>query len=147
MDANAVTVDIPDHKHAAFSVDVVTPTDSSCPPSPSGPAADYTGKLQALKAAVRSRLRQHSEPVWRPSLIAVRPLLGTVALGVSIGCMLVSLAVLLVSDNQPVRRWPIQPTVYLAIAAALANIALSVSRYLATPIHFWYRWVPATMAT
>jgi hypothetical protein len=49
------------------------------------------------------------------------------------------LAILLVSNNQPVANWPIQPTVYLAIVTAVANSALALARAQAVPVSWWYR--------
>jgi len=73
-------------------------------------------------------------------VLKIRPNTGLVALFVSVACMLASLAVLVVSHNQPVSKWPIQPTVYLAIAAAVANAALGYAAYQAAPVNWWYRY-------
>ncbi|KAK3632742.1 hypothetical protein LTR56_016212 [Elasticomyces elasticus] len=68
-----------------------------------------------------------------------RPILGLLALCIAIGCIFFTLAILIASDDAPVTTWAIQPTVYLAIAAALANSALSSAYAQATPIAWWYR--------
>ena len=56
---------------------------------------------------------------WDPSWRQVRPILGIMALVLSIVCMLASLAILLASQGVPINSWKIQPTVYLAIASAV----------------------------
>ena len=77
-------------------------------------------------------------PAWRPSLLQLRPLAGCAALSVSATCVFASLAILIVSDGQPIDSWPISPTVYLAIVAAIANSAIRFSRAEAIPISWWY---------
>ncbi|KAK3640138.1 hypothetical protein LTR56_005550 [Elasticomyces elasticus] len=118
-----------------------SPTDSIASSwSAKGTAAPATSAnvLQRLRAAITQRRQQRSEPVWHSSSLEVRPLLGLTALAFAIGCMLVSLAVLLASNNQAIKTWAVQPTVYLAIAAALANAALGIARYNAVPICWWH---------
>ncbi|KAK5674852.1 hypothetical protein LTS10_012589 [Elasticomyces elasticus] len=109
----------------------LTPTDSSFAPSPTGrEQTTATRRLSTLSSVFDRR----SEQAWTPSVLSIRPLLGLLALVVSIACMLVSLAILLASNDQPVSKWTIQPTVYLAIASALANTALAFARYHAIPL-------------
>ena len=75
---------------------------------------------------------------WNPRLFQIRPLAGLLALLVTIGCVFASLAILAASDGKPTTAWPIQPTVYLAIVAAIANSALRLARTQAIPISWWY---------
>lgn len=79
------------------------------------------------------------EPTWEPSLLQLRPLAGLLGLLVSICCIFASLAILMVSDRQPIDNWPIEPTVYLAIVAAIANSALHLARAQAIPVSWWYQ--------
>jgi len=127
----------PQHKAEAVVIDdVFTPTDS-VNSGASFPPAQPKSKLsilQRISLALRLRRANAREPVWTPSIFKVQPLVGVLGLCLSIGCMFVALAVLLVSHGQPVSSWPVQPTVYLAIAAAIANVALGFARYHATPI-------------
>ncbi|KAK3615803.1 hypothetical protein LTR56_026366 [Elasticomyces elasticus] len=120
----------------------ISPTDSTLSsPSTTAPLIPNSppcGRLNRLKAALHHRRKQRSEPVWRTSVFQVRPLLGLTALGVTVGCMFLSLAILLASHNQPTRTWAVQPTVYLAIAAALANVSLAFARQIALPIAWWH---------
>ena len=50
---------------------------------------------------------------WNPRWLQSGPLLGILALVIAAGCMLVSLAVLILSDGQPIDAyvWRVQPTV------------------------------------
>ena len=101
------------------------------------PARGVAVERSKITAFFRSILQHNSEPEWRPLLFKIRPLLGLLAVGLSFACMFVSLAILVVSHEQPINTWPIQPTVYLAIAAAVANCALGFARYSAIPIAWW----------
>lgn len=74
---------------------------------------------------------------WRPNFFQPRPFAGIAGLCVTVGCVFASLAILMVSDGQPVDSWTIEPTVYLAIVAAIANSALRLARFQAIPIS-WY---------
>ncbi|KAK3648497.1 hypothetical protein LTR22_013389 [Elasticomyces elasticus] len=123
--------------------DIVSPTESTLSTSTSeqfSAAESKAGstRISRLRSLISRHIQERSEPVWRPSMSSVRPLAGLLALILSISCMFVSLAILLASHEQPVRRWPIQPPVYLAIASAIANVALACARYLAVPIAWWY---------
>lgn len=73
---------------------------------------------------------------WRPTVLQQRPLVGVAALCVTIGCIFASLAVLVASDGQAVTSWSIQPTVYLAIVTAIANMSLALARLEAVPVSF-----------
>lgn len=71
---------------------------------------------------------------WRPTLLHPRPIVGFAALCVAITCVFGSLAVLKVSNESPVDRWPIQPTVYLAIVTAISNSAIALAWMEAQPV-------------
>ncbi len=77
--------------------------------------------------------------IWSPSYFRCRPVIGLGAVGLAIACLFASLAVLLASNGQPVTAWLIQPTVYLAIATAVSNTALSCALAEAAPISWWYK--------
>ncbi|KAH9845146.1 hypothetical protein Tdes44962_MAKER06790 [Teratosphaeria destructans] len=70
---------------------------------------------------------------------AIRPFFGLLCLGVSICSVFFSAAILITSNNKPVDSWAIQPTVFLAIAAALSNTAVTVAYSQAVIIAWWYR--------
>lgn len=71
--------------------------------------------------------------------IRLQPIAGIIALCITIGSMFISLMILVISNGQTTSSWKIQPTVYLAIAAALANIALNFAYARAVPVAWWYR--------
>lgn len=76
---------------------------------------------------------------WRPSFFRYRPLLGFAALGLAILCILASLTILVVSNNQPTANWQLNPSVYLAVFTAVSNTALQCALALAAPISWWYK--------
>ena len=76
---------------------------------------------------------------WRPSFFRTRPLLGLAAVGLAVACSLIALAVLFVSNGQPITTWTLQPTVYLAITTALSNSALAYALLQAILISWWYK--------
>ncbi|KAK3113744.1 hypothetical protein LTR53_008647 [Teratosphaeriaceae sp. CCFEE 6253] len=78
---------------------------------------------------------RHRLPRW----VQLRPLSGILALCITIASVFFSLAILVASDNQPITRWTVQPTVYLAIASAVANAALAYGHARAVPIAWWSR--------
>ena len=80
-----------------------------------------------------------TQETWNPTWLQMRPLLGLAALSVTAGAMIASLAILLSSNNKPVHSWPIQPTVYLAIASTVALASLRVAKSFAAPIAWWHR--------
>ena len=89
--------------------------------------------LYSVSSNLQYWIRPHGDEntgaaAWEPSFRQIRPLSGLCALFVTLCCVFASLVILKVSDGQPTHSWPIQPTVYLAIVAAIANSALRMSR-------------------
>ena len=82
--------------------------------------------------------RPADSPEWDPCFLQLRPLAGVAALALAVGCVFGSLIILLVSDGQAVARWTVQPQVYLAIVAAIANSAVVLAFSQAVPISWWY---------
>ena len=78
---------------------------------------------------------------WRPSFYKTRPLIGLAALGLSVFCLVASLAILIGSNGEPTASWHFQPTVYLAIATAVSNKALYGALAQAAPIAWWNKAV------
>ncbi|KAK4897559.1 hypothetical protein LTR27_004703 [Elasticomyces elasticus] len=68
-----------------------------------------------------------------------RPISGLLALLLVLGCVFFTLAILIASDKRPIDSWSVQPTVYPAIAAAVANSAISYAFAQATVIAWFYR--------
>ena len=90
---------------------------------------EHTTEKRRKAAVFRWRtLFRKSEGGWHPTIFHSRPLVGIGALCVAVGCVFTSLAILLMSDGSPVDDWPIYPTVYSAIVAAIANSALALAR-------------------
>ncbi len=79
-------------------------------------------------------VRPQSRHVWHPTLFQTRPLVGLVALAVTVLCTLASLAMLVASNDSPVGTWRIQPNVYLAIMTAVANTAIALAWKEAVPV-------------
>lgn len=67
------------------------------------------------------------------------PVFGGFALFVAICCMSFSLAILIASNEKPIVSWPTQPTVYLAVAAAISNTAVAIAYAQASAIAWWYQ--------
>ena len=80
---------------------------------------------------------KHDNRKWKESPIQFRPLAGIFALLIALCCLFASLGILLLSNGQAVESWPIQPSVYLAIIAALTNSGLHIGRAQALPIAWW----------
>ena len=83
--------------------------------------------------------RDAQKLAWRPNLFQPRAFAGFGGLCVTVCCVLASLAILVTSNKQPVDSWAIEPTVYLAIVAAVANSAVRLARFQAIPISWWYK--------
>ncbi|KAK5168299.1 uncharacterized protein LTR77_006868 [Saxophila tyrrhenica] len=83
-------------------------------------------------------LCRRPEGIWQPSVLQIKPIAGIMALCVTISCACAALMVLIISDGEPIESWPVQPTVYLAIASALANSSLALARMEAIPISWWF---------
>ena len=77
--------------------------------------------------------------LWKPSLFRIRPFVGLAALTITIVCLFASLGILLGSRGEPVSAWYFPPSVYLAIATAISNTALSAALAQAAPIRWWYK--------
>lgn len=76
---------------------------------------------------------------WHPSVFRIRPFIGIAALVCTILCMFWSLGILIGSNGAPTETWYFQPTVYLAIATAISNMALQCALTQAAPISWWYK--------
>ena len=76
---------------------------------------------------------------WRPSLWRIRPLLGMLAITVTILSLMFSVLILVTSNGDPTATWKIQPTVYLAIATAISNASLQCALTIAAPVSWLYK--------
>ena len=71
---------------------------------------------------------------WEPTPFHIRPLSGIAALAIAIVCIFGSLTILIVSNGQPAKNWPVSPTVYLAIVTAVANSCFALALAQARPV-------------
>ena len=106
------------------------------PPSYTGedflnPKGDITSKVDYPPVL-------HAAP-WLPGAFKHFPWLGLSALVVSIICMAISIGILVRSNGQLVSQWPVQPTVFLAVTSAVANIALRLALAKGVSIAWWYK--------
>ncbi|KAJ9661889.1 hypothetical protein H2198_001641 [Neophaeococcomyces mojaviensis] len=76
---------------------------------------------------------------WQPGFWAQLPWSGVLALLFATLATFACVAVLVVSNGIPIDEWHgfFQPTVYLSIASAVANIALTYALYQGVIISFW----------
>lgn len=79
------------------------------------------------------------DAIWLPGILKHVPWLGLCALGISISCMAVSIGVLTTSNGRLVTSWRVQPTVFLAVASATANVTLQLSLAQGVTISWWYK--------
>jgi len=103
---------------------VLSPTQSVVTPTYSAPSPTQSVPSSTLE------LVNH--------LLQPRPLLGMLALLVAACSVLFSLAILVASNNKPTDSWSVQPTVYLAVASALANSAMRFAYAQAVVVAWWY---------
>lgn len=99
-------------------------------------------KLDASSAASVVADSHESKEAKRRSVIELlRPgtINGLIALFVAFSCVFFSLAILVTSNGKATKTWTFQPSVYVAIASAVANVAISVAYSRAIPIAWYYR--------
>lgn len=75
---------------------------------------------------------------WRQTYWRRGPLLGISALILAFGCIFAALAVLLVSDGQPIAKWESKPvSVYLSISVTACNALIRFGLANALPVLWW----------
>ncbi|EON62506.1 hypothetical protein W97_01729 [Coniosporium apollinis CBS 100218] len=74
---------------------------------------------------------------WEPGVLTRTPWSGLAALLGAVVCACLTVAVLAVSDGQPVVDWSIRPPVYLAILSALTNALLRFAFSKGVTIAWW----------
>ncbi|KAK5173253.1 uncharacterized protein LTR77_001934 [Saxophila tyrrhenica] len=99
------------------------------------PDHDQTG-LPAQRT--RNSSRPLSRP-WKPTLFRAGPLSGILAMLVALTSIVVSLAILVASDGAAVSSWEAQPSIYLAICTAVANLAMRYACLQGVVIAWWTR--------
>lgn len=76
---------------------------------------------------------------WHTGVFARLPWLGLAALVGAAGCCAAAAFVLIHSDGKSIHDWTLQPTVYLAIASAAANILLHFALAEGVNVAWWRR--------
>lgn len=76
---------------------------------------------------------------WHTGVFSNLPWLGLAALVGAAGCCAAAAFVLIHSDGQSIHDWTLQPTVYLAIASAAANILLHFALAEGVNVAWWRR--------
>lgn len=89
---------IPSLDKALEKAPYIDVTESTCTASFDESTFPHPNPFIKLRRAVFGR----PEPIWHPSFWQVRPLIGILALCMTIGCMFAAFAVLVISDGQPV---------------------------------------------
>lgn len=100
---------------------------------------DRKGFEESTQVLIDPSPRTTDSLPWLPGFLKHVPWLGLCALGISVSCMVVSVAVLVTSNGRPVTTWWIQPTVFLAAASATANITLKFALAEGVTISWWYK--------
>ena len=99
---------------------------------PHGPKADISsekypdfGKASQVKVKDTNTHDTNDEAgrPWKPTLIRLGPLAGILAMCLALSCILASLGILMGSNGVSVEHWTVQPSEYLAVFTAIANLA------------------------
>ena len=99
----------------------------------------YGGFSEHTEKLVPQQSPMSNPAPWLPGILKHVPWLGFFALGISISMMAVTIAILATSNKSPVTNWSIQPTVYLAVATAVANFTLQLAFAHGVTISWWYK--------
>lgn len=76
---------------------------------------------------------------WKTTAISRLPIPGFAALLGALLGVVASIAILMGSNGQPTQSWSLQPTVYLAVASAVTNIALHFALTEGVTVAWWRR--------
>ncbi|KAI9857281.1 MAG: hypothetical protein M1813_008319 [Trichoglossum hirsutum] len=77
-----------------------------------------------------------SSQLWRPGLQNT-PWLAVAMILIAVACLIASTIIIVVSDNQPVPSWRVQPAVLLAIISSISHLALGFAISDARTIIWW----------
>ncbi|MCJ1434999.1 hypothetical protein MMC27_004369 [Xylographa pallens] len=100
---------------------------------------EYRGFSEHTEKLVPEQPLASDAAPWLPGILRHVPWLGFTALGISASMMAVTVAILVTSNRSPVTNWSIQPTVYLAVATAVANFTLQLAFANGVTISWWYK--------
>jgi hypothetical protein len=84
------------------------------------------------------------ESSWKPTLLRAGPISGILALGLGVLQIVASYLILALSDGQPISSWRYQPSVYLAVLAAISNKAIAFAAIQGVVITFWTSAIKGT---
>ena len=124
---------------AATHKDVIHESTSLDSLSPKEPCPHLTNVSSLSTLSNHPNRGYGQKPFWRPRFFQPRAFAGIGGLCITVCCVLASLAILVTSNGQPVDSWAVEPTVCLAIVAAIANSAVRLARFQAIPISWWYK--------
>ncbi|KAH7083193.1 hypothetical protein BKA63DRAFT_146239 [Paraphoma chrysanthemicola] len=91
---------------------------------------------QKLKEADPDQSGRPTSP-WRTGVWRRLPRAGMLALLATVVAVVFMVQIIIMSDEQPIRRWRFQPTVFLSITYTVANIALQYALARAITIAWW----------
>jgi Protein of unknown function (DUF3176) len=74
---------------------------------------------------------------WKTGFLARMPYLGLAAIAGVVACIAAAIAVLASSNGRPIHQWTVQPTVWLAVIAAIANACLHYALAQGVVIAWW----------
>ena len=83
--------------------------------------------------------RRHGVRNWNTALLRCGPLSGILGMFVAIACIFACLGVLAGSNGAAVSKWTVQPSEYLAILTAVANLAMRYACVQGIVIAWWTR--------
>lgn len=95
---------------------------------------EQRGRNQGSRETTHRHLRR-----WETTLLRVGPLSGILSMFIAIACIFACLGVLASSNQAAVTSWLVQPSEYLAILTAIANLAMRYACVQGVVIAWWTR--------
>src|SRR5579859_4634902 len=75
-------------------------------------------------------------PNWRKNLLQI-PWVAVLLVLLVVSCMGVFVGIIVISNDQTVASWKVQPIVLLAVLSSISDHALSTSLYISVAITWW----------
>jgi hypothetical protein len=88
---------------------------------------------------IHNQLQTSSQRQWKPTLLRFGPISGIFSMVVAFSSIMVSLGVLVGSDGAAVHSWVAEPSIYLAICTAVANLSLRYACIQGVVVAWWVR--------
>jgi hypothetical protein len=112
-------------------------TDCQSPLSPLTPDSPFSyGRATEW---IHNQLQTSSQRQWKPTLLRFGPISGIFSMVVAFSSIMVSLGVLVGSDGAAVHSWVAEPSIYLAICTAVANLSLRYACIQGVVVAWWVR--------